>query len=335
MKSEATTNYQWVQVTGKAAFAPRDGAGAITYKGKMWLIGGWNPNDKVNFPKICNNEVWSSADGKTWEPVKPNTFIDGVYDPKTDWEGRHTAGYGVFKDKMWIVCGDCNQKHYQPDVWNSADGKNWTRVNAGQKPPWMPRVLQHTVIFKDAIWVMGGQTMTGFVEDGTPEVFYNDVWRSTDGINWEKIKPQGDIWEPRGMIGGAAVFNGRMWILGGGTYNTPKTPQRKYFNDVWSTADGAHWTCHTKSASWLPRSYHDVAVFDGKLWVLEGAYPRGGESSRNQNDVWYSSDGVSWTELPGTPWKPRHAASVFVHDNALWMVVGNNMESDVWKLQRK
>lgn len=34
------------------------------------------------------------------------------------------------------------------------------------------------------------------------------------------------------------------------------------------------------------------------------------------------------------PWKPRHAASVFVYDNALWMVAGNNMEQDVWKLRR-
>ena len=48
-----------------------------------------------------------------------------------------------------------------------------------------------------------------------------------------------------------------------------------------------------------------------------------------------SGDGVNWYEVPNTPWKPRHAASVFVHDNALWMVAGNNMESDVWKLQRR
>ncbi len=55
----------------------------------------------------------------------------------------------------------------------------------------------------------------------------------------------------------------------------------------------------------------------------------------NQNDVWYSADGENWRELPGTPWKPRHAASVFVYDDALWMVAGNNMQPDVWKLIRK
>jgi hypothetical protein len=49
--------YRWELVTLTAPFAPRDGAGALTYDGKMWLLGGWNPGDKVNFPHICNSEV--------------------------------------------------------------------------------------------------------------------------------------------------------------------------------------------------------------------------------------------------------------------------------------
>jgi hypothetical protein len=131
------------------------------------------------------------------------------------------------------------------------------------------------------------------------------------------------------MIGGGAVFQDRIWILGGGTYDTPQTPTRQYFNDVWSSSDGIHWKCHTDSAPWAPRQYHDVAVWDDRLWVLEGY------SGDNRNDVWYSRDGANWMELPSTPWKPRHAASVFVHGDCLWMVAGNNMEADVWKLQRK
>ena len=52
-------------------------------------------------------------------------------------------------------------------------------------------------------------------------------------------------------------------------------------------------------------------------------------------DVWHSSDGVHWQELPGALWRPRHAASVFVYDDALWMVAENNMQKDVWKLVRQ
>jgi hypothetical protein len=322
--------YKWECVTEKAAFAPRDGAGALVYKSKMWLIGGWNPRDKEHFPRMCNNEVWSSEEGKSWTLEKDNTYhYDGeTFDRFLDWEGRHTAGYVVHQDKMWIVGGDCNQGHYHGDVWNSSDGKEWKYVNKEQRVPWGPRVLHHTVAFNNKIWVMGGQTLPSFAD--ADEAFYNDVWCSENGIDWECVKPESPIWTPRGTIGGSAVFKNRMWIIGGSTYSTPKQPEILGYNDVWSSADGKNWQCHTEKAPWRTRRYHDVAVFDNKLWMLEGYHVE----DRNQKDVWYSEDGENWTELPDTPWKPRHAASVFVFQDALWMVAGNNMESDVWKLER-
>lgn len=326
LPSQEVPDYAWTQVTPKAAFAPRDGAGALTFKDKLWFLGGWNPGDKTHFPRICNNEVWSSVDGADWTLEKPNTFLDRSFDPAQDWEGRHTAGYVVHRNRMWIVGGDSNQGHYQNDVWSSADGKKWTLENAGHPLPWANRALHHTVAFKDWIWVLAGQTMPAFAP--SDEVFYRDLWRSRDGKKWEQVTPKEPFWSQRGMIGGSAVLNGRIWILGGGTYDTPRIPTRQFFHDVWSSADGVKWTQHTANAPWDPRQYHDVAVYDGKLWVMEGY------AGRNRNDVWYSSDGSNWYEVPNTPWKPRHAASVYVHAGALWMIAGNNMESDVWKLKR-
>lgn len=165
--------YRWTCVTTQAPFAPRDGGGALTFKGRMWLLGGWNPRDKVHFPKTCNSEVWSSVDGMDWK-------LEVLSAP---WEGRHTAGYVVHKGKMWIVGGDCIQRHYQNDVWSSADGINWERVT--DSVPWGPRVLHYTVAFKDRIWVTGGQTLPQFAPHA--EVFYRDVWSSTDGKDWELV----------------------------------------------------------------------------------------------------------------------------------------------------
>ena len=161
-----------------------------------------------------------------------------------------------------------------------------------------------------------------------------------DGRTWNRVAENAP-WVERGMIGGSAVFQDRIWILGGGTYDTPRIDRRLMYNDVWSTGDGANWELHTPAAPWKPRQYHDVAVWDDKLWVMEGCYHGAAHRSMeeatgswNRNDVWYSSDGVNWSELPDTPWAPRHAASVFVYDDALWMVAGNNMFPDVWKLVR-
>jgi hypothetical protein len=318
--------YRWRKIVLPAPFAPRDGAGALSHAGKMWLIGGWNPRDKQHFPRICSNDVWSSVDGSAWTEVKPNTFRDSLFDSSADWEGRHTAGYVVFQGRMWIIGGDVNQKHYQNDVWSSVNGKDWTLITA--KLPWGPRALHYTVVLGDRIWILGGQTMPAF--SPAPEVFYRDIWTTKNGVDWEQVKPREPYWSPRGMIGGSAVFRNRIWVLGGGTYDTPATKDRNFYNDVWSSADGIEWTRHTDAAAWAPRQYHEVAVFDKRLWVLEG-YNR---ESGNRNDVWHSADGVNWHAVPDTPWKPRHAASVFVHNNALWMVAGNNMESDVWKLER-
>lgn len=314
MAAQTLRPYQWTSVTLKASFAGRDGAGAVVFGDRMWLLGGWNPKDKVNFPHICNSEVWSSADGLNWN-------LELLQAP---WEGRHTAGYAVHDHKIWVVGGDANQRHYQNDVWSTEDGVNWTLVN--DRAPWGNRVLHYTLVHDGKIWVMGGQTIPQFAPSAPEEAFYNDVWNSEDGVSWTQVTPHA-AWAPRGMIGGSAVFNGRMWILGGGTYDTPAIPTRKFYNDVWSSADGMDWKRHVASAPWAPRQYHDVAVFDGRMWVMEGYDGHG-----NRNDIWHSSDGVNWYEAPDTPWAPRHAASVFTYDRALWMVAGNNMFPDVWKL---
>ena len=316
------SEYHWEQVTGQAGFAPRDGAGALTFGGRMWLIGGWNPSDKVHFPKTCTNDVWSSGDGAEWELVKANTFGTAGFDPERDWEGRHTAGYAVHAGRMWIVGGDPIQGHYQGDVWASEDGRSWECVC--RQAPWAPRALHCTVAHGCRLWVMGGQTTPQFAPAETH--FFSDVWCSEDGAQWERVEVCEPAWPARGMIGGSAVHEGRMWLLGGGRYDTPDVPDRAFYNDVWSSADGGHWEQHIAEASWYPRQYHEVAAFDGRLWVLEGW------NGSNRNDVWHSRDGAKWEELPGTPWAPRHAASVFVHGGCLWMVAGNNMESDVWRL---
>lgn len=322
-------SYHWQCITESAPFRGRDGAGALVYQDAMWLIGGWSKvkKDRAYFPRTCVNDVWRSTDGQHWDLIKPNSFLDQTFDPRADWEGRHTAGYATWRGRMWILGGDANQGHYQPDIWSSADGRHWQLELA--EAPWGNRCHQHTVVFRDRLWVIGGQTMPEFVA-GSDDSFFRDVWVSDDGRNWQQLAPREPFWPQRGMIGRWAVHQDRLWLIGGGTYDTPNNPDRRVYNDVWSTTDGITWTCHTQAAPWPPRQYHEVAAWDGKLWLLEGYSP----ATHNLNDVWYSTDGSHWTQVPDTPWAPRHAASVFVYQDALWMVAGNNMFPDVWKLVR-
>jgi len=202
--------YRWIQVTDQAAFPGRDGAGALVHHGAMYLIGGWSKRDAVAFPRICSNDVWRSTDGLDWQQIKPNTFRDDTFDGRADWEGRHTAGYVVHDDAMWIIGGDANQGHYQPDCWRSRDGVTWELVC--EELPFGYRVLHYSVAMHGRIYVMGGQHMSApfIVTDQRPDTYYNDVWSSTDGRHWEQLATEGAIWPARGMIGGHAVFRDRI-----------------------------------------------------------------------------------------------------------------------------
>ena len=130
--------------------------------------------DKATFPQTCISDVWNSVDGAAWTRL-----------PDAPWEGRHTAGYVVHDGKIWIVGGDAIQRHYQDDVWNSSDGVHWNCVT--NEVPWKACVLHYTVAHDGRIWVMGGQSLPQYSPGD--EVFYNDVWSSRDGLNWEQVTP--------------------------------------------------------------------------------------------------------------------------------------------------
>ena len=273
---------------------------------------------------ICNNEIWSSSDGHIWKRTKQNTY-NSSFDSIKDFEGRHTAGYIVFKNKMWIIGGDANQGHYQSDIWNSSNGNNWNLVLS--KAPWGPRSNHYTVTLNNKIYVIGGQTLPQYAP--AKDTIYNDVWCSNDGIKWKLISNNLPF-SPRGMICGSVVFKNKIWILGGGTFETPQKKIRKFYNDVWNSEDGTNWNLITKSAPWSQRQYHSIIVFDNKIWVIADF----DKNQNNTNDVWFSDDGLNWKELPNSPWKERHATSVYVLNNSLYIIAGNNMENDVWKLEK-
>lgn len=323
--------YSWNLIQSNAPFAGRDGAGGLLIGEKMFMIGGWNPMDSVNFPLITNNEIWTSNDGISWTLTKPNTFDSNFVNDGSDFEGRHTAGYVVHNNKLFIIGGDANQGHYQNDVWSSCDGgKSWQRVT--ENAPWGDRVLHNVFSFNGKIWVMGGQTIPQFA--AAPDVLYQDIWYSDNGRDWAKLDVQFDSCHPlwaagRGVIGGSVVFQGKMWLVGGGNYPTP-SKARSFSNEVWSSSDGWHWTLNpqTSPTKFNARQYHNTVVWDNKLWVIAGY----DENFVNRKDVWFSEDGENWTELPNSPFAVRHAATVIAKPDGIYLFAGNSFDKKVWKL---
>jgi hypothetical protein len=302
--------YTWEETTPDTGFLPRDGAALEWFGSSLRLLGGWGGE----FANVSVNEIWNSSDATAWSEAS-----------SAPWEERHSFGAVQLGSKLFVLGGDAQQGHYQPDVWSTSDTVNWQLV--APNVPWGQRILHYSVAYQNALWVMGGQTLPEFVNQVQPVTYYNDVWRSTDGITWSLVT-QHAPWAARGAICGHIVFQNEMWLVGGGTYDTVDVPYRTLYADAWSSSDGVSWKKHA-DPPWFPRQYHSATVFDGKLFIL-GGYTW--EISSNLTEVWYTADGENWYELKNSPWNERHAASVAATPDALYIGAGG--WSDMWRLAR-
>jgi hypothetical protein len=63
------------------------------------------------------------------------------------------------------------------------------------------------------------------------------------------------------------------------------------------------------------------------MWVM------GGRGILNKNDVWYSTDGVTWTQaILSANWSARNSQASLVYDNKMWIMGGDDgaFQNDVW-----
>ncbi len=342
---EATSTYEWHKLTSEISpdWIQRDG-NTLNYlpaTGKFWMVGGWNgytpPNGfdyidpNLGLPPHCTtNEVWSSPDGVSW--------VKELADNHPGFERRHSHATLLWKDKLWIIGGDWWQQKYNHDVVSSTNGIDW-KVEISQTP-WKDRALLVSGIFQDKIWMVGGQDC-----DGTPReefVYHNDVWNSADGINWVQVVPDAPEsetrWSGRGILNNLVEFNGRMWLVGGGRYRDDVVGS-SFFQEVWSTIDGVIWKKHS-TPPWGGRIWHDVRVFDNKMWLMFG-----NNNLANLNDTWSTTDGETWVAFndrrnihPGS-----HAQGLAVTDDFMLYAGGNysfglgptlkDTDKSVWKLK--
>ncbi|KKB09416.1 hypothetical protein VE26_05635 [Devosia chinhatensis] len=243
------------------------------------------------------------------------------------WTPRHSAGWLVHDNKIWVIGGDANSGVYQRDVW-SFDGTTWAEVVSEAEPLTVGRVLHQVFSHAGKMWIVGGQTLDEFaVSDPAGRAdgpYYDDVWSSEDGSTWTFVS-DGHGWSPRGSIIGNAVKDGYMWLVGGGAYDTDGNT-RVYHHDVWRSADGVSWAQVTPDGGFLARQYNSVAVLNGDLVLIAGY------DDENIADAWCSGDGIAWRQLATVPWVARHAASVCSYNGEIVMLGGPLDETTVWAL---
>lgn len=230
----------------------------VQFNGAIYALGKLDGNYE-GF--TISTKILRTKDFNKWETVAETSNL-----PQ-----RIFYGAAVFAGKIWIV-GGYDGKKYLNDVWNSADGVNWTQVT--RKTAWSPRVTS-LIVFRNQLWLLGGGVIDGHADPHPGSG--KEMWVSDDGSSWREIKVN-----PDGRTGGTpVVFDGKLWMIGGNRNDGN-------FGNAYSVSDdGVNWRSH--SAPWTPRGAVAVWEVDGKLFMTGGKYSHtenGEIKFVYSNDVW-------------------------------------------------
>jgi hypothetical protein len=175
--------------------------------------------------------------------------------------------------------------------------------------PITARYNHRTIVHKNILYVLMGY-------DGS---VLGDMYWTKDGCNWEKrssIKDtKGNVIEGRSLFS-LCKYNNRVYLSGG--YSKKSS--------FYVTTDMVRWE-KLQDPAWSGRHGHLTFSFQGKMWTMSGY------DDNYLNDVWWTRDGVNWTQEPNAPWPGRDRASVIISGNKLIIASGRNLSgylNDVW-----
>ena len=347
----------------------RFGSVSLVLRGAAWLLGGQGTGYQRQFSHVFAE----TSNGANCLPLQPSdtcadkpggTPLEWVLasdESVTPWSARSFMGALPYNDRLYTIGGassecvldnqgisNCILTRTLGEVWQSAAVGDvavgdltlsaqisWTSVTGNA--PWGTRAKMAVVVFKNKMWLIGGQSISG-PSNALIIKMYNDVWASDSGSQWDTVSFEA-AWQPRcGHT--AAVFPHEnvqhIFVIGGSDLS-------RYFNDVWRSHDGVEWTLVTAEAAFAGRWLHATVSFRNNLWVLGGHTCKAPPSTQQPetyvcsrtnkdpgsfyNDVWYSKDGAYWrASTTSARWSPRAAMSVHVFTQPrlenLWVVGG-------------
>ena len=167
----------WECVSSHAPWAPRAYHGAVSFQGRIFLMGGGNwqsdgggATGRPTRGYFVLNDVWSSADGANWRLVAA-----------APWAPRMWFGAVVHRERIWMLGGWAMPTAFNTtvgghpnfnmnDVWSSADGAVWER---DADAAWNQRHAPCVVAAADGIWVLSGNNWN-YTRD--PHGTVNEVW---------------------------------------------------------------------------------------------------------------------------------------------------------------
>jgi hypothetical protein len=190
------------------------------------------------------NKAWYSPDGLTWEAAEVPPVPANVY-PGDDGETPQVymtsvaAGADRLVAMGWMMF---NNNAEGPAIWVSSDGMSWRDV------PIDGDVFPRGCNYSDVAGDPDGFVAVGGCRSGEPL-----VWRSPDGVHWERVGENAFDEEPPGRV--AAAPGG--WVAVGS-------------DALWTSVDGESWTRVPTGSTFEGAEAADVTVW-GSRFVVSGS----------------------------------------------------------------
>ncbi len=299
--------YGWKEVVSTNKWSKRDSHTEYQFGGKLFILGGLNGEPGIvahhtvvyeNVPHY--NDIWVSDDGASWTMALEHAKFPPVRSASVVEYGGALYMYGGWSPEIGYTLG----------IWKSLDGINWEQIL--KKPDYDEREGQIVRVFKGKIYLIGG------VNYGLKKTF-NDVWESSDGINFKKITdaPWASRWDHD-----VAELNGELYLASGMSSATVG------YHDLWKSSDGINWIEVSSSTPWGLKQGHGLVNYKGYLWFVGGLNTSNDEG---RSDTWYSKDGTNWNKLPfDGEWTGREDMSVYIFKDKIY--INGGMGAD-WRWQ--
>jgi hypothetical protein len=316
-----------------AHYYGRSNMGIAAHEGKMFLFGGEAYSGDSLSDDVNMGDLWYTTDGANWT-LRPTICVDlehGLPSGETITARRNPAlvsrlaGLYIFGGnpysegwmngdgigRVWSPFVNPNASDESSTYWNNASVQFGSSIVAfwvtnsgitmnGSKyssasPVWQngsttftsppPPILTAAAYMNGSAYITGGQAAPGDL------TYYNNTYVTTDGQSFTRIA--GNYTKCSGHV---------MLSLDSALYIIAWIPS-KVKNEVWKSANGATWTKLTDAPEFELRYRFSGCVFDNKLWIMGGRRVSPIRPQPGFSDVWYSSDGVTWTEaVRFAPW---------------------------------
>lgn len=236
------------------------GSATVKYGDKQLLLGGMSFSDYFGGGTgdgSGNNKVWSTIDGITWEKV---TTTDSEYEgfgnaPEINSFSIRTETAAANMNGDLYIVGGFSVAYGSPqgalaDVWKSTDGgASWVNLDANFGADFVARAKSQLVVYNNELYLIGGCT-------GYPNKYFNEIYKSADGITWTKV----NVTKPFNAVAGhiCYVYNDRFYLVGGNISTGELDANEKEIiapsNATWVSEDaGITWTKMTEGV--LPEGF--------------------------------------------------------------------------------